>query len=83
MRIKQNVAISESGYVFNPTTGESFTVNPAGIQIINYLKEGKSIEEITQLLLKTYEVEESMLEKDFQDFAGFLKSFGLMENNHG
>lgn len=83
MKIKQNVAISESGFVFNPVSGESFTVNPVGIQIINYLKEDKSPEEITSLILKEYNVEEGTFEKDFHDFTGLLNAYGLIDKDNG
>ena len=41
MKIKKNIAISDSGFIFNPSTGESFTVNPIGVEIITLLKEDK------------------------------------------
>lgn len=41
MQIKSNVAISDSGFLFNPSSGESYTVNPIGIEIIDFLKQGK------------------------------------------
>ncbi|MBN1337887.1 MAG: PqqD family protein [Bacteroidales bacterium] len=82
MKIKQNVAISESGFVFNPISGESFTVNPVGIEIINYLKEGKSAEEITGLILEEFNVEENTFEKDYQDFTGLLNAYGLIEKTN-
>jgi len=44
MRIKDNIAVSASGLIFNPDTGESFTVNPMGAEIISKLKEGKGSE---------------------------------------
>ena len=50
MKIKKNVAISESGYIFNPSTGDSFTVNPIGIEIFNMIKAGK----ITRKLVKPF-----------------------------
>ena len=33
MNIKKNVAVSDSGMIFNPDTGETFTVNPIGADI--------------------------------------------------
>ena len=79
MKIKQNIAISESGWLFNPDTGESFSVNPIGIEFINLMKEGKSMEEITQIMTEKYNVEEPTLEKDLYDFKGMLRSQGLTE----
>jgi len=80
MKIKNNIAISESGFIFHPGTGESFMVNPSGHEILNLLKEEKSYEEIKDYFLLRYYVSESMLEKDFQDFTGLLETYQMLEN---
>jgi len=46
MKINQSIAISENGFVFNPITGDSFTLNNTGIQILTMLKSGKTIDDI-------------------------------------
>jgi hypothetical protein len=43
MRIKKNIAISESGFIFNPAVGDSYSTNPIGAEIIKMLKESKSV----------------------------------------
>jgi GAF domain-containing protein len=78
MKIKSNIAVSDSGFIFNPDTGESFTVNPLGAAIIKYLKEGKSLSEITQNLHQVYETDRNTLEKDAEDFLGLLKNFSIV-----
>ena len=72
MNIKKNIAISESGYIFNPTTGESFSVNPIGIEIFKLLKDGDSYEEISKTILAKYNTDEDTVEKDYNDFIGLL-----------
>lgn len=79
MKINKNIAISETGFVFNPVTGESFSVNPIGIEIINLLKEDKSLDDIVKLLSKKYNTEQSTIEKDVNDFTTTLKQFMLNE----
>lgn len=78
MKIKNNVAVSDSGFIFNPDTGETFTVNPLGASIINFLKEGKSTQEITHELHQSYEIDINTLEKDTEDFLGLLQNFSLV-----
>jgi len=80
MRIKKNIAISESGYVFNPSSGESFTVNPIGIELVNMIREEKTFEEISKTLLTKYNTDIDTFEKDYHDFIGFLKLYHLLEN---
>jgi len=80
MRIKSNIAVSDSGFVFDPSTGESFTFNPTGLEIFNYLKEGRSFNEIQEIITAKYDVDDHNFEKYFHDFASMLKQFSLTEN---
>lgn len=80
MKIKHNIAVSDSGFIFNPDTGESYTVNPIGANIIRQLQAGKAINDITGELQKSYDIDLNTLEKDTEDFIGLLKNFSLIEN---
>ena len=81
MKIKKNIALSDTGFVFNPTTGDSFSVNPIGLEILKLLKEGKTIEEIKSHLFKTFQAEEDAIEKDIYDFVKMVETFQLAETN--
>jgi len=81
MNINKNVSISENGFVFNPTTGESFTVNPMGIEIIDLLKQHKPEPEIKKHILNKFNVDSTTVEKDFYDFIQMLKASNLLENS--
>ena len=80
MKINKNIALSDSGFVFNPRTGDSFSTNPIGLDIIKLLKEGKDPLEIKTQLLKEYSVDETTLEKDFYDFQSMLGKLKLTED---
>jgi len=81
MKIKKNIAISESGFVFDPTSGESYSLNPIGMEILGYLNEEKSLDDISGIMTENYEIDADSFEKYFYDFAGMLKQFGLIEEN--
>jgi hypothetical protein len=81
MKIKPNIAVSDSGFVFNPDTGESFTVNPIGVEIINLLKESKETSEISNQVRVKYTVDQPTFEKDFDDFIGLMRNYSLIEND--
>jgi len=81
MDIKKDVAVSDSGFVFFPITGESFSVNPLGMAIINLMKEDKTISEITEYMVANFDVTPSTAEKDLHDFFEMLKHFSLLEDN--
>ena len=46
MKIHSNLAVSDSGFIFNPSNGDSFSTNLVGAELIRLLKEGKSLTEI-------------------------------------
>jgi len=83
MRINKNIAISDSGLVFNPVNGESFSVNPIGVEIISRLKDGKTREEISKDVLERYTVDKDTFDKDFQDFISILSHHNILEDNGG
>ena len=60
MKIKDNIAISNNGFIFNPTTGDSFSVNPIGVVIMGLLKEGGKEADIQKEICKSYSVDESL-----------------------
>ncbi|MCD4746721.1 MAG: PqqD family protein [Bacteroidales bacterium] len=82
MKIKKNIAISDSGFIFNPANGESFSVNPIGIEIFNMMKQKKSPEEISKTILAKYNTDEATFEKDYYDFIGILNQHLLIDNNN-
>lgn len=80
MKLKQKLAISDSGFIFDPTTGESFSINQEGLTILQLLKEGKSEEEIKTIFLNEYDVDETTLDRSLLDFISMLKNYNLIEN---
>ena len=80
MKIKKNIAISESGFVFDPTTGESYSLNSIGIEMVDLLKQEKSFEEIRDFVLEKYDIDAVSFEKYYYDFISRLREFKLIEN---
>ena len=79
MKLKKNIAISESGFVFDPNTGDSYSMNPIGLEIMTFMKEGKSQGDIFNFVLKKYEVDRDTFENNFYDFMNMLRQFNLIE----
>ncbi len=78
LKLKNNIATSENGFIFNPSTGDSFTSNPIAAEIINHLKTGLSAPEIKAKLLTKYEVDPHQLERDWEDYLLQLKEANLI-----
>lgn len=79
MKIKKNIAVSDSGFIFNPATGESFSVNPIGIKVFQLLKDQKTKEQITKVFMEEYDVSEGNLDNDLHDFIGLVEYYQLAE----
>ena len=80
MHLRKNIATSESGFIFNPSTGDSYSANPIAAEILGLLKEGTPISEIKAQILERYDVTNAQLEKDWDDFANQLKYANVLEN---
>ncbi len=76
--IKKNIATNEFGFVFNPSTGDSFSSNPVAADIIQLMKDNHSLNEIKKILLDKYEVDKMTIEKDVDEFVGLLKENNLL-----
>lgn len=77
--LKKNIAVSESGFVFNPTSGDSFTLNTVGTEVLKLMKEGKSENDIKNTIRAWYDIDEETLDKDYYDFLKMLGQFKLLD----
>ncbi len=74
----ENLAISETGFLFLPGTGETYTSNEIGKTIIQLLQKGESQEKIIEKITNEYDVEPNTFEKDLADFINQLTQFNLV-----
>ncbi|GAB3929185.1 PqqD family protein [Mucilaginibacter myungsuensis] len=79
MKLKKNIATSENGFIFNPSTGDSFSSNGIAAEILGLMKLGRSADDIKQHILNTYDVEPSQLDRDWEDWSMQLKDANLTE----
>jgi PqqD family protein of HPr-rel-A system len=75
----RDLALSDSGFVFDPMTGHSFTVNATGLCVLQGLKQGLNPEKIVQRLADTFDLEKGEdSARDVQDFLMQLRECGLI-----
>lgn len=79
MKLKKNIATSEEGFIFNPGTGDSFTTNEIGTEIISLLKEEKTQRMIIDIICAKYDVDQNQFEKDLDDYLSQLKDNTILE----
>ena len=73
MKITDDIKISNNVFVFNPKTGDSFSLNPIGLEIVGCIAEEKDFESIKEEMLAKYDVVELTFEKDYFEFYAQLK----------
>ncbi len=73
-----HLAINDEGFVFDPTSGDSFQVSSTGLLMLAGLRAGKGDEEMAQSLAEKYEVSLEEAQRDVADFRVSLKNLGLV-----
>lgn len=79
MRVKKNIATSEEGFIFNPGTGDSFSTNGIGSEIIGLLKDEKPLQSIIDQICSKYDVDQNQFERDLDDYLSQLKDYTILE----
>ena len=79
MLINKKIAISETGFVFDPTTGDSYSMNTIATEILEMLKRDLKEEEIIKVLYDKYDVNKSVLQKSYDEFLNTLIKLKIVE----
>jgi hypothetical protein len=77
--IQENLAVSDSGFLFLPSTGETFTLSGMGIVIFKMLQQKYPTNEIIKKLEEEYDSDKATIERDFEDFLFQLKKYSLIK----
>ncbi len=72
------LAINEEGFVFDPQTGESFTVNQTGKVILKALMRSDSEESIILQLTEQFALSPQEAQADVRDFIHHLRAYQLI-----
>jgi PqqD family protein of HPr-rel-A system len=78
MQRLRSLALNPDGFAFDPTTGESFTLNAPGLAIVEGLREGLDPEQLAARLVERFEVTPLEASRDLDDFLDHLRSFRLL-----
>lgn len=78
----KDLAVSESGFIFDPYSGGTFTVNDTAIAILEGLREGLDREEVIATLREEFDVGSSDdLDRDLDEFIGMLRQQGIVDQD--
>jgi Coenzyme PQQ synthesis protein D (PqqD) len=75
----ETLAISETGFVFDPRTGATFTLNPVGLAVVVALRDGLSVEDAIARLHERFEhVPVASARDEVVEFIHLLRQHGLL-----
>jgi hypothetical protein len=75
--ILKRLAVSDSGFVFDPVTGDSFTANGTALAILRLARTSSGSRDLAAALAAEFEVDVGEAERDLIEFAGVLRrAFG-------
>ena len=74
----KNLALSETGFLFDPATGNTYTLNESAVFILKALKEEKSPTDIAGALTAEFEVSAAQAHEDVSDAILQLKEAGFI-----
>lgn len=69
----RRLALSESGFVFDPVSGQSFTVNDTGLELLRLLQKSPDEQHILDHLEQAYAGERSDMARDLDEFIASLR----------
>jgi len=76
-RLRQ-LAVSDTGFVFDPFSGATFTVNATGLVILEGLRRGDERPELLDRLRERFDVHGEDLERDLDEFIHLLRQGGIL-----
>ncbi|MBK6631389.1 MAG: PqqD family protein [Betaproteobacteria bacterium] len=72
--VLKRLALSDSGFVFDPVSGNSFTVNGSGLAILRRLQQESDLIRIVASLCEAFDVDVLAAERDIIEFANLLRN---------
>ena len=75
----KDLAISDSGFVFDPFSGGTFTLNETGRTVLQGLRDGLTESEIIDRLRTDFDAVTPKVEEDVRDFLRTMTEYGLSD----
>jgi len=73
-----DLKLDENGFVFDPITGESYTVNQAGLAVLRALITGEDDFSAVAGLARLYGKAKARMERDVAEFHSCLRAYHLV-----
>jgi hypothetical protein len=74
----KTLAMNDAGFAFDPTSGESFTLNEVAQHIIDALKHEDDLQLVTLKMTEQFDIDFEHAYQDVLEFVEQLKSYRLL-----
>ena len=75
----ENLAVSPTGFVFDPRSGATFTLNPTGLAVLLALREGLPVDRVVAKVREGFDdAPTEEVRGDVVDFVHVLQQHGLL-----
>ena len=73
--VMRRLALNDSGFVFDPVNGRSFSANAVGLYVLRFLQVNSDVKALLVAIDRDFEVTRSVAERDVAEFSGQLRKF--------
>jgi hypothetical protein len=71
--ILNRLAVSESGFIFDPASGHNFTVNETGLVLLRLMQQALRLDQILETLRNEFDADPREIERDVVEFVSALR----------
>lgn len=79
----RDLALSETGFLFDPYSGATFSLNPTAVAILRALRGSADRSAVLEILRSEFDVQSADLEHDLDEFIALLRREGLVSREFG
>jgi hypothetical protein len=79
VRTRSLLVLTDTGFLLDPSNGESFTVNASGRLILTDLLKKRDSRTIWRKLVKAFDISEAQARRDVDQFLLRLRALGLVK----
>lgn len=73
------LAMNDNGFIFDPSSGYSYTSNETGLLVLKALQQGRSEDEIILEMVELYEVSQDQVRSDLDHYYRMLEALKLVK----
>lgn len=73
-----DLRIGEGGFAFDPRTGDSYALSATGVEIVGWLREGCTVDDLVARLRTRYGIAPQAARRDVDDFLAALRGWRLL-----